>query len=89
MYGYETAWALTDSSGATVLERSGFEDGRFYQESFCLAPNDLYTFTITDSYGDGICCWYGSGKYTVHYNGEVIEQGGKFSYLESILLGDR
>ena len=28
-------------------------------------PNECYTFTIYDSYGDGICCSYGNGGYSV------------------------
>ena len=34
--------------------------------------------TILDSYGDGICCGYGNGSYTVGNNGVVYATGGQF-----------
>jgi len=50
----------------------------------CLSARG-YTFTITDTYGDGICCTYGNGfyKYTV---GEVEKEGGEFEEYEKVTL---
>ena len=45
-----------------------------------------YQFTITDSFGDGICCSYGSGSYTVQVGGIVAKTGGAFTYQESTPL---
>ena len=43
------------------------------------------TFKIEDSYGDGMCCSYGNGSYTVTDGlGNIIMQGGEFSTLEEI-----
>jgi hypothetical protein len=36
-------------------------------------------FEIYDSYGDGICCGYGQGSYTVTFQGNVIVSGGQFT----------
>ncbi len=45
-----------------------------------------YTFTIFDSYGDGICCTYGNGHYTVTNltTSEVYGSGGDFGSQESV-----
>jgi len=46
----------------------------------------IYTFEITDSFGDGICCGeYGNGYYEGYINGERIPGfgGGYFEWFES------
>ena len=43
-----------------------------------------YTFTIYDTYGDGICCSYGQGYYSLLLNGTEIANGGEFAYSESV-----
>ena len=41
------------------------------------------SFTINDAYGDGICCSYGSGSYTVRVNGDDVLSGGAFGSSET------
>jgi len=36
-----------------------------------------------DSYGDGICCNYGQGGYTVKVDDEVVAEGGEFTAEET------
>jgi hypothetical protein len=31
-----------------------------------------YTFQMADTYGDGICCRYGSGEFKITVNGEPV-----------------
>jgi hypothetical protein len=52
------------------------------QQVLCVAPG-CYVFTITDSYGDGICCDYGQGGYVLSHGtlGELAS-GGDFTYEE-------
>jgi hypothetical protein len=40
-------------------------------------------FTISDSYGDGICCANGAGSYTVSISGVTVATGGSFGSSES------
>ena len=50
-----------------------------------IPPNTCVTFTIEDSYGDGICCGWGNGSYTVtDALGNIVSQGGAFGSLEEI-----
>lgn len=48
----------------------------------CL-PNDCYTFTINDAYGDGICCNYGNGSYSITDPDGNIKSGGSFGASET------
>ncbi|TXF89781.1 T9SS type A sorting domain-containing protein [Neolewinella aurantiaca] len=78
-YPGETAWTLTNSAGSTVASGGGYSQrNTSYTEEFCL-EDDCYTFTITDTYGDGICCSYGNGAYTINLNGTDVATGGNFT----------
>lgn len=81
-YGSETSWTLSNSSGTVVESGTGYANNQTFSFNWTLADDD-YTFTINDSYGDGICCAYGQGSYTVSdANGSFIS-GGDFGASES------
>ena len=77
-YGSETSWTLTDASGATVMSGNGYGNNTTYTstEQLCYG---CYTLTVSDSYGDGMCCQYGDGSYTFTVNGEVVASGASFA----------
>ncbi|MBC8755265.1 T9SS type A sorting domain-containing protein [Kordia sp. YSTF-M3] len=84
-YPEETSWSLVTDGGTTVASASystANPDGSTVTEEFCL-PDDCYTFTINDAYGDGICCTYGSGSYTLTGPGGQIVSGGSFTSSEA------
>lgn len=84
-YPEETAWTLTNSGGQTVASGGTYgnqADGSTYTEDLCL-PDGCYTFTITDTYGDGICCSYGNGSYSVTGSSGVLASGGSFGSSEA------
>ncbi|WP_179334960.1 T9SS type A sorting domain-containing protein [Winogradskyella costae] len=89
-FGQETSWSLVNSSGTVVDSRSGGTYGAAtsYQETITIPNfNECYTFTIFDSYGDGICCsnFTGSGNYSLSdENGNEIIVGSEFTSEESI-----
>jgi len=90
-FANETSWNLTDEGGSIIA--SGAQ-GSLSNETTtnvieeCL-PAGCYTFNIFDSFGDGICCTFGDGKYAVTYNGVVTESptGGAFGSSESVQFG--
>ena len=62
----ETSYMIEDSNGNIVFERDEFqEESTVYEDMVCLAEGDCYTFTIFDSYNDGICCDFGEGSITI------------------------
>jgi flavin-binding protein dodecin len=86
-YPGETTWEVTDGNGAVWFSGGpygNFPNGATVVENICL-PDGCFTFTIFDSYGDGICCSYGNGSYTLTNldNGMVIASGGAFNSIES------
>ncbi len=84
-YPGETSWTITDAGGATVASGgtySGQPAGSTVTASECLNAG-CYNFNIFDSYGDGICCAYGSGSYTVTAGGSTVASGGSFTTSES------
>ena len=52
-------------------------------KSLCLEKESCVKFTIADSFGDGICCSWGNGSYSVSYNGVVVASGGSFAASET------
>ena len=54
-----------------------------YVETVCIPQNSNVTFTIYDSYGDGICCGFGNGSYDVIICAETVASGGNFDSQES------
>lgn len=98
-YPTETSWSITNSSGAVVMSiapGSLTSGGTLYEWLLDIEPGD-YTFTIFDSYGDGICCAYGEGYYQIlNADDQILATGGDFSTQESanftvelgIMMGD-
>lgn len=77
-YGSETSWQITNTANTTVASGSGYSNNQSINENLCLNDGS-YTFTILDSYGDGICCTNGNGQYTLTHAGTTLASGGQFS----------
>lgn len=69
-------WVLNQGS-------SGYDSNAQYSETVCVPENTDLTFIIYDSYGDGICCSFGNGSYTVSACGNTYVSGGNFNSSES------
>jgi uncharacterized protein (TIGR02145 family) len=81
-YGGETTWDLVDADGVVL-----WSGGPYASDSTTVADcfgSGCFTFTIYDSYGDGICCEYGEGSYMLSSNGVSIASGGEFASSDSI-----
>ena len=82
-YPEETTWSLTDDAGSVLLQGGPYnQDATTYTESICADPG-CYTFTINDSFGDGICCFYGPGSYSVLVDGTEVASGGNFGVQDT------
>ncbi|MBN2756239.1 MAG: S8 family serine peptidase [Bacteroidales bacterium] len=84
-YPEETSWTLKDDAGATIASGGTYAsqaDGSTITKTVCL--NDgCYSFTINDTYGDGICCSYGNGSYKLMNGAETLAAGGSFTSSET------
>jgi hypothetical protein len=85
-YPEETSWSITNASNTIVASGGTYgnlPDGATVTENINLSGGN-YTFTINDTYGDGICCQYGTGSYTLtDSDGAIIASGGAFGSSES------
>jgi subtilisin family serine protease len=85
-YPGETTWQVTSEGGSVVASGgnyAGGSPGSTVVEDLCL-PSECYTLTIFDSFGDGICCSYGLGSYSLtNAGGDVLASGGQFGSSES------
>lgn len=83
-YPEETTWEIKDETGKVIQSGGDYRDvtdGTTLVETFCLSPG-CYTFIILDSYGDGICCGYGSGSYEVSDASGILVSGATFKESE-------
>lgn len=86
-YPEETSWNIKNSAGSTVASGGTYgsqADGSTLVINECLDAG-CYTFTINDTYGDGICCAYGNGSYTLSNTatGTTLASGGSFGSSET------
>ena len=83
-YGSETTWSIAYDNGSTVLSGGPYTNGN---TATITASANLdpwcYTLTVNDSYGDGICCTYGTGSYSLTQCGIEITSGGSFASSET------
>jgi hypothetical protein len=84
-YAGETSWEFLDENGTVIQESpSSLENNTTYEETFEVNPDSCYSFVIIDSFGDGICCEFGNGSYTLETaSGELIFEGGEFEFSEA------
>lgn len=83
-YGTETSWKIKPSGDTTVLFSGGPYPkglaGTTVRDTFCL-PQGCYDLVVMDSYGDGMCCAYGQGSYSLtDEDGNVLANGGSFGF---------
>lgn len=82
-YPEETSWTIKNAGGTTVASGGTYgsqPDGSTITATTCLPVGCNYTFTINDTYGDGICCSFGNGSYNVkNAAGTVLFSGASFT----------
>lgn len=85
-YGSETTWDFRNDANEVLYSGGPYQDnadGTLVEVDFCV-PDGCYTFNIYDEWGDGICCEYGQGSYTIfNWNGQNIGSGGEFTESDS------
>ncbi|CAM3822165.1 MULTISPECIES: M4 family metallopeptidase [Flavobacterium] len=84
-YPEETSWQILNASNQVVESGGTYgsqADGSSLTITKCLTAG-CYTFKINDSYGDGICCSYGNGSYSVKAGATTLASGASFGASES------
>lgn len=82
-YPNEISWEIKGPGGVVLASAAnGLGD------TVCLSNSICLDFTIYDSYGDGICCGFGQGSYTLYQDGTQIATGGNYTTFETTLFGN-
>lgn len=85
LYGSETTWNLKNAAGAIIAQGGPYSNASgttlpaVLNQNINVTNNTCYTFTINDSFGDGICCAYGAGYYTLKTSSNVVIVNSTFS----------
>ena len=81
----ETSWVIKDPDGTTIASRASYVDqNAIHYDYACIDKSQCYTFTINDTYGDGLV---GGGKYDVELYDkggvpmQVVASGGDFTFI--------
>ena len=84
-YPAETSWEVKNNSGAVVLSGGtyGSQAKRSTLSTSNCLPVGCYTFTMKDTYGDGMCCNYGNGSYSLTENGNTLASGASFTHTNT------
>jgi hypothetical protein len=93
-YGEETTWEFAQDGGGVVASGGPYNNFENIQieEVICVASGECYTFTIFDSFDDGICCYTGTqnpgyqdGSYSIaDETGISIFTGSEFGTQEVV-----
>ncbi|KAL7535842.1 hypothetical protein ACHAXR_009140 [Thalassiosira sp. AJA248-18] len=89
-YAWETSWELyhessVDGDEESIMIASGPPNGRNYERStryigqMCLEAGS-YLLRVKDDMGDGICCEWGQGSYTVTIDGDTVVESDDSSF---------
>jgi hypothetical protein len=93
-YASETSWDVKNAAGTVIASGGPWSNlsanGTTVRPTVTvsnLIPNECYKFTINDSYGDGLCCDYGAGSYSVtDAAGNTLLSGGSFTFTDGGLI---
>jgi lysyl endopeptidase len=79
----QTTWQVTDAMGNVMYSGGPYSSsGQMIQETFEIADEACYTFTVFDSGGDGIAS---PGFYMLYYGSNTtISQGTDFGYQDQV-----
>jgi hypothetical protein len=76
-YGSETSWSFTNEEGVVLasVDAGAYESNSTYTAAVCASEGSIMTFTIADTYGDGI---FSPNGYWVTVCGNEVAHGDAF-----------
>ena len=83
-FSYDIAWFLSDQKGNLVMggylpiATEGESIPKYSYDKCIPKVNAFYTFAIYDSYGDGICCNWGNGNFTLELDSNFVVSNDGF-----------
>lgn len=83
-WGSETSWLLETVSGESIASVSTdtYDDESEYNYGYCVPENEQITFTIMDSYGDGLTT--GDGYFSITVCENILLEGADFGTQDQV-----
>ena len=82
IYGNETSYEILDANNVAVDKGGPYaikSNGQIIQKKLCL-PAGCYTLRVLDSRGDGLCCNFGNGFFSLlDSEAKILAEGGRFA----------
>lgn len=73
---------IGNNSGSAPADPNAYGNNQTITEEIAIDITDCYTLTVTDYYGDGMCCAYGNGSFQMRdHEGNLMFAGGEFTAL--------
>ncbi|GJM35034.1 MAG: hypothetical protein DHS20C18_40350 [Saprospiraceae bacterium] len=87
-YPPETSWQLEDENGNIIYTGGPYTNIEPFgstTENWCLELEGCYTFTIFDTYGDGMSSMFGNGSYNITFEESTLASitNANFGFEES------
>lgn len=71
-YQTETSWVIVDENDNVIATNGELQKATLHTDKVCVLSTGCYTFTIYDTYGDGISEGTPPGYLNVYYNGILV-----------------
>ena len=83
-YADETSWELVSDNNEIILTGNSLINNKLYENNICLEYG-CFKLIVNDSYGDGFCCNFGNGYYTINYtkDSSPIAYISQFSFTDT------
>lgn len=88
-YPEETSWSIIDTceGGGEIVSGDDYTVAGEAVSVERTVPRGRFMINIIDTFGDGLCCNHGQGKYEVFMDGLLVADGDDFGAMESHFFG--
>ena len=76
----EVSWTVKDDQGNVLFSRNNFTASNTLHIDTVYLANGCYSITAYDTYGDGVCCYNGSGLFRILKGGTATQIGASGDY---------
>ncbi|EJK61965.1 hypothetical protein THAOC_17453 [Thalassiosira oceanica] len=89
-YPEETSWSIIDTceGGGEIVSGDNYTVAGEAVSVEVTVPRGRFMMNIIDTFGDGVCCNHGQGKYEVFMDGLLVADGDDFDAMESHFFGN-
>ena len=71
-YAVDTSWTLQDIGGRMLMEGANYTVREaLHIDQTCVPQDSCLVFSIYDQWGDGFCCKFGDGEYSIFWDEQL------------------